>query len=393
MISQITWMLNRIDNEDVILQSVLLYNTLMIMDGSRLNEAANFFDPIDNIVRLCRDSKNYQIQITSVLCLKNATAIFYISISQVTVFQNVQWLIDLKECSDQNIHEHVLAILRNISITSNTGFRFNTCLAKVIRLVLQLLDVSNIKKSRNNINIRLHSLCIICNISTHDSAAQLICQIGGPELFQTLFSIVELQNSKEETRMALSCFRNLCIDNLACSSILSIGAPKVVRLILAGNNDFRIECMQIIRNLLIQSEECFHYLYQTDGLLPEIIESTRSSNFQVQQCAIDIINHLISRGKGHILNDLINEGCLKALLIIIEGESEIKIAATECFKKLQLHQQSQQSALPFNDHWTRIWHEWRTADTLANDKSSTRGPKKSSKRIKSAKRAKAVKAL
>jgi hypothetical protein len=60
------------------------------------------------------------------------------------------------------------------------------------------------------------------------------------------------------------------------------------------------------------------------------------------------------------MHDLINEGCLKAILISIQDKNLYKAVATECFKKLQDFSGHGNTA---SDPWTRIWQEWKLQDS------------------------------
>jgi hypothetical protein len=299
--SMFLWILNaNISVEKVKLQLILCYGTVMSMNTKLLSESGNAIDLIPRIVAVCKITDSIGLKNACLFALNNATSKFYTQLSEQEAFQDLSWMIDLYFVSSLDFKQLVLGVIRNTSIACCTGYNFLN-VRRFVKLALDTMarEVSLVVATKElERNIKIHALSILCNMSVHDETAQLVCTMGGALLFTQLMSILEAHNSKEEKRVVLFCFRNLTIDLKTCSTILVVVAPKFVHMLIDGNNTFRLECLQILHNLLILSEEAFTYLYQCDGFLAEVIECARTPNPPLQSCAIDIISHLISLGKA-----------------------------------------------------------------------------------------------
>jgi hypothetical protein len=363
----ITWFLNADITDNVLINQVIkCFARLCTIREEVLRSAQKFLSPVEAIIHILKSSNsNCAVKEACLLALNNSTSKFYFEISQLKIFENLEWFFDILNNATLNIELQVamLAILRNVTV--NGTYSVGSALNNIIDLVLgPILNYD----SQSNEDICLHSLSILCNISHNDSTAQLICFIGKSIIFEKLLLIFDSKKSQILTKKAaLFCFRNLIIDQESCATIKRIGVPKFLSLFLDGNETFRVECIQILRNLFLQSEDCLNFFYERDGFLAEVIECSCSlSSPSLQIAALDIIHHLIILNKNHFMNDLVNQGCLKSLMISLQEGNVNRSIASECFNYLSCFVETSKVS---NDPWTRISEEWKIQDSLLKKQS------------------------
>ncbi|KAL2919589.1 hypothetical protein HK105_200501 [Polyrhizophydium stewartii] len=205
------------------------------------------------------------------------------------------------------------------------------------------------------------ALDTICNLSIADKAAQMVATLGGAALFSALYSLVMFSPDTALQRLALASIRNLCIDEESCTLILTMGGGKLLELLYHDAAGVRVECMQVVRNLVMQHEASFQEMYGSDGFVSEVVASLCSSSVATQACAIDMVKFCLDQTERLpcLGVDLVESGCLPALLVPAEACSENSRAAAECFERLHALDRSLNGS---GDPFTRLWREWKEQD-------------------------------
>ncbi|KAI8906773.1 armadillo-type protein [Gorgonomyces haynaldii] len=263
---------------------------------------------------------------------------------------HMDWLIKSIHIGSHHLIEHLLLMLRNMTLLNHDVY----CefVDEIIKIVFRNMHSS----------CRLHALCILCNLTVNDHVSQKASLQGGSKLYATLVNIFadELLDL-EVRRVALQCLRNLCIDQDACRKILYTAIPKIQQLIHRRDNPFRLETIQIVRNLIVQSEQCFQKIYVQDGFLGEIVDCIRSSDTLIQGCALDIVRFFISCKNNNVMDDLINEGCKNGLLIPMTHQNENASCAADYYTKLQAYQRQKMKQ---ESVWDRLGLEWKRQNEI-----------------------------
>lgn len=263
----------------------------------------------------------------------------------------------IKELSNTElpIVEHAMAALREIALLPGTRCRIAEALPTLVSLLDASLPTSTLKKS-----IIHHCVCTLTNLSIDDVISQQIATIGSEKLFRDLYAILFAGTSIETLRVDTLCLlRNLCIDTPSCLLIASMGSPKLFEILFTGNSDLRRESMAVIRNLLLQNRFCFEEFWEVPGFLDEIIiDLTATNDIRLCRAAIDIVYHYLIKGGPARKKILYEMDFSSALLIPMEeqGEEAGHIAA-KCFRILKDYEKS-----VVQDHWSRIWAEWKEED-------------------------------
>ncbi|KAI8927510.1 hypothetical protein BC831DRAFT_174280 [Entophlyctis helioformis] len=210
-------------------------------------------------------------------------------------------------------------------------------------------------------DVQADTLSLICNLSTNDQMAQWLAVEGEAPLFSALFSLVMFSSQTRLQQLALSCVRNLCIDEASCSTILSMGGDRILELLYHGIPGVQRECLQVVRNLALQHGPSFHEICNSDGFLPEIVASLCTGDGSVQRCAIDFVQYCLDRSAAmpSLCIELLDAGCLPALLVPTEERGENAAAAAGCFERLQEMDKALRGS---GDPWMRIYKEWKAMD-------------------------------
>eukprot|EP00842_Homolaphlyctis_polyrhiza_P001044 jgi/Hompol1/1940/HPOL_001412-RA len=268
-----------------------------------------------------------------------------------------------------------LRCLENMTSHSSNG----KATAKIAETSLtQLLTIAtNYTGAMNALELAQLAMRVIQNIALLEKPATVkaeICKIaqtlaleGGASLFAALFSMIMFSHNIPLQKQALSCIRNLCIDEASCSLILTMGMSKLLDLLYHGAQGIQLECLQIIHNLIIQHDPSFQEIYNSDGFIAEIVASLCSSQLETQACAIEFIRFCLDKVDvvASACNDLIEAGCLSALLVPAEERNQNSAAAAQCFEKLHEFEKKLNAS---GDPWTRIWKEWKEEDRIRAEK-------------------------
>ncbi|KAJ3093016.1 hypothetical protein HDU96_002549 [Phlyctochytrium bullatum] len=175
---------------------------------------------------------------------------------------------------------------------------------------------------------------------------------------------------------ALECVRNLCIDAKSCTNFLRSGGNVILKLLLTSpsGSETQAVSLAILRNLIVQNEECFRSLILCDdddevgiglgggvdslstNLLLEVISGLASSDVAgVQRYSLDILVLAVTKGGEKVKNLLLEEGCLRPLLVIIDTSTDSlnQEVALFCYKELKPDE---------DDPWVRIRRIWDEND-------------------------------
>ncbi|KAJ3109433.1 hypothetical protein HDU97_006678 [Phlyctochytrium planicorne] len=240
-----------------------------------------------------------------------------------------------------------------------------------------------------------HILGLLCNLSTQDKLAQHLA--ADPSVMSTLLEIVkdtahsqaDKPTQAELKAVALECIRNLCIDEKACKAFLKIGGDVFLRVLLtstAGTDNHTVS-FAILRNLILQNDSCFTTFVLCNNEVPnnlcsnlisEVVSGLSSMDVHgVQRYSLDILSMTLDRGGEKMRQILLDEGCLEALVVLMDTSVDHFNAevATRCFRLLRASKEVDE------DPWTRIMKEWKRQEMDDTDKdlSTAKGKKKTKK--------------
>ncbi|KAI8840318.1 hypothetical protein BJ741DRAFT_596986 [Chytriomyces cf. hyalinus JEL632] len=180
---------------------------------------------------------------------------------------------------------------------------------------------------------------------------------------------------------SLSCIRNLCIDHRACTEIMEIGSPTLLKILTetAAHTQLHRVTLSILRNILLQDTSCIQRLmsgldnddcdsdaplFNDTGFIEEVVVALSASNErEAQQCAVEIVDTLVKHGGDPVKHALLDAGCLSALLVpmndpmAVEGVCEMAAGSFTLLQEL-LNRVMETRV----DVWSRLRADWDAQD-------------------------------
>ncbi|KAJ3275851.1 hypothetical protein HDV01_006717 [Terramyces sp. JEL0728] len=289
-------------------------------------------------------------------------------LSRYSKYPSVLQLVDL---FDWLVELHEQTELSLFILATMTFHDKNESLKKHYKNLIRILW-----KSISNEELAANALAVLVNLAFNDKESQKICSDIDQDLFPQLFKLSEHQ-SESIAKTSLQCIRNLCIDGLACTTILQVGLSRMFETIKQRKPDLRVETMQIVRNIFTISPDCFDKVYRQTCFIPEII-SCLSQTSDLQRCALDIIEFLVDQQHDNYMVLLLEFGVLGALLDLISKNSAYRKTASKLFTALK----SFRTKFLDCDIWKQLLRQWDDDDKRYGRKRVIAKPKKKIKKKK-----------
>ncbi|KAJ3251102.1 hypothetical protein HDU77_006131 [Chytriomyces hyalinus] len=180
---------------------------------------------------------------------------------------------------------------------------------------------------------------------------------------------------------ALSCIRNLCIDLRACTEIMEIGSPTLLKILTetAAHTQLHRVTLSILRNILLQDTSCIQRLisgldnddcdsdtplFNDTGFIEEVVVALSASNErEAQQCAVEIVDALVKHGGDAVKHALLDAGCLSALLVPMNDAMAVEGVCEMAAGSFTLLQELLNSVMETRvDVWSRLRADWDAQD-------------------------------
>ncbi|KAJ3385058.1 hypothetical protein HDU84_002472 [Entophlyctis sp. JEL0112] len=188
----------------------------------------------------------------------------------------------------------------------------------------------------------------------------------------------------------LSCFRNLAIDEYACSTLFLKGSPFFQSILDSNlvNSTVHEVALSVLRNLVTQDDNELSRTMKSEDktriLRKEFIEDVvavlmTQRNVRSQKCALDIVDRMVRSENEEAKDTLVHSGCLEALSVVMASPGLGKHAqlAADSFRALQLwHQEN----IVGNDTWTRLRGTWETADRAERNRGAGAAARKKNRK-------------
>jgi hypothetical protein len=353
---------------DILAQIELFYN-LIIADEDKYSLIRLFTDlePVNDqklsdtlsrfLPRLIKFGKTTKNDIFLTACLGGLRNFTCASTIPTIISAEIVWIAKFINHSNLNIVEHSLVVIGNILLKEKLKPKSVT--QHIIKSCFALLQ-------KNDLN-PIYPISVLVNLSMDDNIAQMICADGETELFSRLNELSLTHTNKQMQQEALNLMRNLLIDSQSCQSVQSLALPQILDDIHFKKQSFRLEKMEIIRNLLLQHESSFCVIYKDPAFLFELKYCLSSSDDEIQKVSLDIVEFLVSmRSKNPTYaNDLLYEDIISVISINLTT-GHLNPTIKKRYSKLLLELNEHEGLKQKQDPWDLIKTGWTESDALFN---------------------------
>ncbi|KAJ3046086.1 hypothetical protein HDV00_003836 [Rhizophlyctis rosea] len=373
-------------------------------------------DAIPSLLEMCSKSSDSSVRIVPITALRNVLVCGADAArTKLCHSKGFGHLRDAFGSNNTSLCEEASAALRDFARLDHPP-KVKSQVSECIPQILQLLSNYKAQSASATFPIPItlihHLIAIITNITVSTKHTRQIVTAHEIILIPLLFHLLltpSLHHQQTDSAQMLvlhtdllATLANLCIDEPSHLLIAGTGLPILLTTLFTSPPQLRLDCMAVLRNLILQNTYCWEELFKADGFVTELVANIPSRRVLLQKYALEITWAYLSKGDETHKRAFYEAECMSALLVPMEETAKLGVEnsienlastgedgvidhasanKTLAGKSFRVLLEYEERIMGLRDPWTRVWNEWKEQDRVRlEERKAARLARKSAKK-------------